>query len=218
MFDLLAQLDWSVASIVMFGLTFGKNDSSQQQQAQSAGPLGSGGGSELVRRNLITNLIGPDWTQGGGGILAALQARTNAPLNYQTPQLTASGLLPEQQGAFTEAVNQAMNRASGNFANRGFLRPENIQAIAGSAAQNVAPAFAPFIERNVAQRTQAPLIQEDMLRQRFMDFLQALGLTSTSLGGQSQSFGSGQSSGFQAGIQGSAGGGKPARLGGGSDD
>lgn len=226
MFDLLAQLDWSVASILLFGLTFGKQDSAQQQQSQTAGPLGSGGGSELVRRNLITNLIGPDWTQGGGGLLAALQARTNAPLNYQTPQLTSTGLLQEQEVGlkqpFEQAVAQAMSRASGNFAGRGFLRPENIQAIAGSAAQNVAPSFAQLFAnlagQNVAQRTQAPLVQEDMLRQRFMDFMQALGLTSTSLGVQSQSFGRGESSGFQAGIQGSAGGGKPARLGGGSDD
>lgn len=208
MFDLLAQLDWSVASIVLFGISFGKQDSAQQQQAQSAGPLGSGGGSELVRRNLITNLIGPDWTQGGGGLLEMLRARTAAPNTYQTPQLTSTGLLQEQEAGlkqpFEQAVAQAMSRASGNFANRGFLRPENIQAIAGSAAQNVAPSFANLYAslagQNVQQRTQAPLVIEDQTRQRFMDFLQALGLTSSSLGGQSTSVGRGESSGVNAGL------------------
>lgn len=182
----------------MVGLGFGQQKSSNQQQAESQGPLGGGGGRTLVQRNLISSLLGPDWTQGDGGVLAALQGRTQLPNTYQTPTLTASGLLPEQQTSFEQAVRQAMTSASGNFANRGFLRPENIQAIAGSAAQNVAPQFAPLIERNVAQRTQAPLIQEDVTRQRFADLLNALGLGGTLLGGQSFSVGSGGSSGFQA--------------------
>ena len=185
----------------------GYQQSDSQSDASAYGPIGSGPRRELIQRNLLMNLYGKDATAGTGGLIGSLEARTNAPVNYQTPQLTSSGLLPEQQGAFTEAVNQAMSRASGNFANRGFLRPENIQAIAGSAAQNVAPAFAPFIERNVAQRTQAPLIQEDMMRQRFADFINALGLGGTLLGGQSQS--SAKSSSFGVQAQGGAAGGKP---------
>ena len=142
-----------------------------------------------------------------------------------TPQLTATGLLPEQEAGlrqpFEQAVAQAMSRASGNFANRGFLRPENIQAIAGSAAQNVAPSFAQLMTtlagQNVGQRTQAPLVQEDILRQRFADFMNALGLTTTALGGESTGFGRSESSGFNVGIAGKVGKGG-AQLGGAKDD
>ena len=197
-----------------------QSKSSSEQRADSYGPLGSGmlryEGQNALGDYLFGRTV-DGVRQGQEGLLDIFRKRTTQPTNYGTPALTASGLLPEQQGAFTEAVNQAMGRASSNFANRGFLRPENIQAIAGSAAQNVAPQFAPFIERNVAQRTQAPLVQEDLMRQRFADLLAMLGFTSTTLGGQSISSGKSESSGFQASLQGSAGGGKPAQLGGGSD-
>ena len=186
----------------------GYQQSESQSDASSYGPLG---GKEMLRapvqRELATFLLGdrgPGGVQLRPSLLSTLEGRTTQPTGYTTPALTSTGLLPEQQNAFTEAVNQAMSRTSGNFANRGFLRPENIQAIAGSAAQNVAPNFASLIAQNVGQRTQAPLIQEDILRNRFNDLIQALGLGGTLLGGQSLSQGKSSSMGVQA--QGGTGG------------
>ena len=185
----------------------GYQQSNSSNEASSFGPLGSGPLRNASQRELSTFLLGdrgPGGVQLRPSLLGTLEGRTTQPTGYTTPNLTATGLLPEQQNAFTEAVNQAMSRASGNFANRGFLRPENIQAIAGSAAQNVAPSFANMIAQNVGQRTQAPLIQEDILRNRFNDLIQALGLGGTLLGGQSLSQGKSSSMGVQA--QGGTGG------------
>lgn len=181
----------------------GYQKSSSNQESQSAGPLGSGPIAEITRRkfaNVLTDQGFGETPAGtyGGGLFDQLFQRTQAPVNYAAPTLTASGLLPEQQNAFSEAVNQAMSRTSGAFANRGFLRPENIQAIAGSAAQNVAPAFAPVIAQNVALRTQEPLIREDLMRNRFNDLLQALGIIPAALGGESSSIGKSSSFGVQA--------------------
>ena len=195
-------------------LGFGYQKSSSNQEAQSEGPLGRGTPAELTRRsfvNLLTDAGLGASRQGeyGGGLFNQLFQRTQAAPTYAAPTLTASGLLPEQQNAFSEAVNQAMSRVSGNFANRGFLRPENIQAIAGSAAQNVAPGFAPMIAQNVAQRTQEPLIREDITRNRFNDLLQALGIVPSALGGTSASIGKSSSFGVQGQASaGEAGAGK----------
>lgn len=200
----------------------GYQQSKSSNESESAGPLGTGPKRELFQRNLLMNLLGPDWTAGNGGLFGQLQARTAAPTNYQTPQLTSTGLLQEQEAGlkqpFEQAVAQAMSRASGNFAGRGFLRPENIQAIAGSAAQNVAPGFANLMTtlagQNVGQRTQAPLIQEDIMRNRFADLMNALGLGSQLLGGTARGSGGGSSFGVQAQV----GGGKSGGGGGGDDE
>lgn len=177
----------------------GYQQSESEQKSQSYGPLGSVSGTiRGTGQNVLADLLYGKGRTGEGGVSDLLLRRTQAPTGYTTPTLTATGLLPEQQNAFTEAVNQAMSRVSGNFANRGFLRPENIQAIAGSAAQNVAPGFANIIAQNVAQRTQAPLVQEDIMRNRFMDLLQSLGVNIQALGGESSSYGSSKSMGAQA--------------------
>ena len=180
----------------------GYQQSSSGSMQQSGGPFSditNPGFRQGTANTLLKTLLGPSpFSQDRpGGILGSLLGRTEQPTNYQTPTLTASGLLPEQQGAFTEAVNQAMSRASGNFAGRGFLRPENIQAIAGSAAQNVAPGFANMIAQNVNQRTQAPLVIEDLIRQRFGDLMNAFNSGLTGLGAQSF----GQSSSNSMGVQ-----------------
>ena len=185
-----------------------------QQGSSEAGVLRAAGTprQDLLQRNFLTSLIGSDWTKGGGGITGALQARADSPVTYQTPELSSRGLFAEQEAGlrqpFEQAVSQAMSRASGNFAQRGFLRPENIQAIAGSAAQNVAPAFANLYTnlaaQNVNQRTQAPLVQEEMIRQRFSDLLAALGLTQNALGGSSQTSSGVQNSGFLGSLATSA--------------
>lgn len=160
-----------------------------------------------LRDILIGNANATDYfiSQGAnandGGLLGALLGKTVAPSGYKAPALTSSGLLQEQQGAFEEAVRMAMGRTSGNYAQRGMNRPENIMAIAGSAAQNVAPAFAPLIAQNVAQRTNEPLVQEDITRKRFADLLQALGLGGNLVGSRGTS--SGASTGFNAGYGGS---------------
>ena len=208
----------------------GYSQSESDQRSQSFGPLGSISGTARGQaQNTLSNLLfGRGAGQfagtgfGEGGVLGDLRARTQAPaeyqtFNYQTPTLTPTGLYAEQEAAlrtpFQQAVEQALGRTSGNYAMRGFNRPENIQAIAGSAAQNVAPQFANLYAtlagQNVAQRTQAPLIQEqqtqqrfltqeDVTRQRFTDLLNALGINVSALGGQATSLGTSKSMGVQA--------------------
>lgn len=162
---------------------------------------------EAQLRNVVANsLIGRDPLRyegtgvGQGGLLGSLFNRAQATPEYKTPDLSPSGLLPEQESAFRQAVSQAMSGASGNFARRGFTRPEHIQAIAGSAAQNVSPMFMDAIARNVDQRTQAPLVIDDVTRKRFADLLQALGLTGNLFGGTSFSGGSGWNAGYGGSV------------------
>src|SRR3990167_8019036 len=106
----------------------------------------STGREDLVQRNFITNLIGSDWSQGTGGIIGDLRGRASSPVQYDTPFLSERGLTQEQEAGFKtpfqQAVRQAVGQFSGNYANRGFNRPESVQAIAGSAASNVAPRLA----------------------------------------------------------------------------
>lgn len=193
----------------MCSLGGGFQKSSSQSNASSSGPLGPAGeGRREQGLDAFANYLFGRHGSTDTGLLAELAGRAKQPLNYVTPTLTATGLLPEQEAGlrqpFEQAVTQAMNRASGNFANRGFLRPENIQAIAGSAAQNVAPAFAPLYAdlaaQNVAQRTQAPLVLEDVTRRRIADFLQALGINVEALGGTSRSSGGSNSFGLQGEV------------------
>lgn len=173
----------------------GLGGGSQQATGSQYGPLG-GGGAATVTRNTLADLlvdkgIGGATGQYGGGVLNQLFGRAQSNVPYQLPTLDASGLQAEQanalQNPFQQAVNQALGRFSSIGASRGFLRPENVNAIAGAAAQNVAPQFAPLITgmatQNLQQRTQAPLIQEDLARQRFADLLQALGITGNLVGG-----------------------------------
>lgn len=75
------------------------------------------------------------------------QNRVNNPTPY--PTLDAMGLFPGQRSGFDEAVKQSSSLFSGNLAARGFLSPENVGAIAGSAAQHVMPTFAPLIGTNL---------------------------------------------------------------------
>lgn len=176
----------------------GQESRSQQGLLQS-----SSGTTEGQVRNVVANIlagVGRNTDEGAamgkGGLLSNLFDRPNAPITYRAPGLTASGLLPEQQNAFSEAVSQALGRHSTNFTRRGFNRPENIQAIAGSAARDVAPSFAPMIAQNVALRTQEPLVHEDIMRKRFDDILRSLGITSGLAGGSSMSQGSGWNAGW----------------------
>lgn len=69
-----------------------------------------------------------------------------------TMQLDAMGLTPGQRSGFDEAVKQAFSRSSGSSAMAGLLRPENFSAVAGSAAQQVLPQFAPLIAQNLGQQ------------------------------------------------------------------
>ena len=78
------------------------------------------------------------------------QGRVNTPTPF--PTLDAMGLFPGQRTGFDEAVKQSSSMFSGNLAARGFLSPENVGAIAGSAAQNVMPQFAPLIGTNLTNK------------------------------------------------------------------
>src|SRR5206468_3490531 len=113
-----------------------------------------------------------------------LATRIGASTPYDT--LGATGLLPQQEQAFRTAVSQALGQASGSYAQRGFLRPENINAIAGSAAQNVMPQFAGLIGQNV-------LVPEQVTQNRINQLLQLISTYPGLLGGQATSISAGQS-------------------------
>ena len=106
-----------------------------------------------------------------------------------TLPLTPEGLFPQQQQAFRTAVQQALGTSSSDFARRGFLRPENINAIAGSAAQNVMPQFLPLISQNVVQ---AALTPEQVTQNRINQLMQLIGIYPGLLGGIGTQISTGQ--------------------------
>lgn len=69
-----------------------------------------------------------------------------------TMDLDAMGLTPGQRSGFDQAIKQAFSRSSGSSAMAGQLRPENFSAVAGSAAQNVMPQFAPLMSQNLGMQ------------------------------------------------------------------
>lgn len=127
------------------------------------------------------------------------------------PGLSKFGLYQPQQAAwdqgFGQAVTQALSRLSGNFANRGFLNPENINAIAGSAAQNVAPQFAamaiPTAGQNIVSGVTIP---EDIFANRASTLRDFQALLAQLITGGSTSAGTGHSTSF--GVQAEASFGK----------
>ena len=184
------------------------NQSQSRQKQASYGPLGSeSGGIRGQGQNILANLLfGREQgrTEGTGfaegGTLGALFSRSQQTPTYEAPDLMGA-VRGAVSPAFSEAVSQAMNKMSGNFGARGFNTPRAVSAIAGSAAQNVAPQFAELFANTAVQdaqgRAQVPLIQEDMARKRFADLLGALGINIQALGGQSE--GSSYSKGFGTG-------------------
>lgn len=196
---------------------------SEQRSESYGGPL-EGAQRGEASLALMRRLFGQDIP---GQYLPSPYALPHARLPYTpispTP-LNAMGLYEGQAQAFSEAVRQALGRLSGNFADRGFNTPRAVQAIAGSAAQNVLPQFAPLIGQQVAGRdellrhlslTPAALAGQENVqdiqaqqvaaqrKQQYLDFIQQM---IAALGGRSA--GAGSSFGVQVG--GSYRGGAPS--------
>jgi hypothetical protein len=146
---------------------------------------------------------------GFGNVQSLAQPLANR-VNAGTPydQLGPSGLLPQQEQAFRTAVSQAFGSSSSDFARRGMLNPEHIGAIAGSAAQNVAPQFAGLIGQNV-------LVPEQIIQNRINQLMQLISTYPGLLGGQATQVSAGQTNfpnfmqsivqGFSQGVGQSAG-------------
>lgn len=177
-------------------------------QSQQAGPFGAGGLRTRAQGSIADYLfdlgeqgaIGQYGPQGGGLYQQLFGRVTGDQVPYQAPNIVGG-----VENAFRTAINQGMSRFSSAYANRGFNRPENINAILGSTIQNVAPQFAPYYAEQARGEAQVPLIQEEIKRKRIVDFLNALGLGGTLLGGTATSYSSG--GGFNAGFGGSLTGG-----------
>jgi hypothetical protein len=168
---------------VVLGISFGQSSSEQSQESGlpswlrgRLGVTGLGGlfGAQPVRalegQNTL-DVVPPGYSSffPEQGVLPSLLDRTTN-LGSALPTLTSSGLYPQQQDAFSTAVQQALGQVSGSYAQRGFLRPENINAIAGSAAQNVMPQFMGLIGQNI----QAPELVMQQRMNQFMDFLKTV--------------------------------------------
>lgn len=160
----------------------------QQSSAVSGGPLWSPGTNRfrsIGQRNLLAELLGPEASFGAipgaprGGALATARQYTSAPI--ETPDYVGAIRQP-----FEQAIRQGIGQFSADYARRGINRPENIEALVGSAAQNVAPQFAGYY----AQQAQTPLLREDIRRQRMMDYLNVINQLMGATGGQSQQFSS----------------------------
>jgi len=179
--------------------------SESEQRSLSEGPLSSVTGTIRGQtQNLLRDLIFGAAPQAGALPGQAFQSVTPTALN-------AMGLYAGQQEGFNEAVKQAVGRLSGSFANRGFLRPEAVGAIAGSAAQNVLPQFAPLIGQQVAGqdifRQQLALAPEQVRSQRQTELLNFLSALTQALGQQASSYGTSKSFGVAAAGGGGVGGG-----------
>lgn len=134
----------------------------------------------LTTRGLLpgeTSALSPQllaMLQGSFGRANANMARPSA-----MPPLDELGLYRGQRVGFDEAVKQATSQISGNMAGRGFIRPENTGAIAGSAAQYVMPQFAPLIGENMRQSVMVP---EQIEQNRFANMLNAINSGTQALG------------------------------------
>lgn len=207
----------------MSGSISGAYDQQRSRSKQvSYGPLGSeSGGIRGQGQNILANLLfGREQGRmegtgfGEGGTLGALFARSRQEPAYEAPDLMGA-VQGGVNTAFDEAVRQGVGRYSADYARRGMTRPENIAAMVGSAVQNVAPQFASLYGQTAVQdaqgRAQAPLIREELTRQRFADLLAAMGINIQALGGQSEggtySKGFGMSHSSSGGIGGGGGGG-----------
>lgn len=209
----------------MFNLFGGYSESESESKSTSFGPLGSESGTIRGQgQNILANLLfgrGPGRTSGEGfgegGVLGNLFARSQQAPTYEAPDLMGA-VRGGVNTAFDEALRQGVGRYSADYARRGITRPENIAAMVGSAVQNVAPQFANLYGQTAVQdaqgRAQAPLIREEMARQRFADLLAALGINVQALGGQSTGYGSASSMSVNAG--GGVGSGTPGSSGGGT--
>ena len=149
-----------------------------RQLAQAEDRFGRGGTAEPLRPTPLQP----------GGLFAGQQG------------VGASGLYPGQETGFAEAVRQATSRLSGGFANRGFMTPRAIGAIAGSAAQNVLPQFAPLMGQQIGgenilrgeqlrSQDQFRFAAEQLRQQEFYNYLQSL---IAAMGGTSTGVGAGQ--------------------------
>ena len=103
---------------------------------------------------VLSNQIGSNITS---NLLPAAQRASNVQVNY--PTLDERGLTPEQNTWADSVVRQGISQLSSDAAARGQVSPQNTSAIAGQALSNVAPALLPIIQRNIEQRTAAPLQQ-----------------------------------------------------------
>lgn len=121
------------------------------------------------------------------GQMSDLWSRATKPyeLPLGMPSIDEStGLLTPQRTAFDQAIKQAFSGASGTSAMRGQLRPENFSAVAGSAAQNVMPQFAPLIQDVSQYRNQLAQVPETVFQQRMQQYLSALQTAPGLLGAQ----------------------------------
>ena len=139
-----------------------------------------------------------------------LRQQAATPFQMPTGQLALNqrGLTSEQENAvsspFAEAINQMFSKVSGQTAQRGFLNPANTSAVAGSAAQNVAPQFANLfasmatnnVNQNLERQWQLPQIVEQMRQAKEQQamglFSQIPGFLGSSGGGMSTGPGFGQ--------------------------
>lgn len=177
----------------------GQSKSRQNQQTTSVGPLGGGQNYGDIS-NLLSGTIKGNAPMFGNVFDQPFQA-------IQPTALNSMGLYGGQQEAFGQAVSDALGKLSGNFTARGFNTPRVVSALAGSAAQNVLPQFAPLMGQQIstqdALRHQLSMAPEQVRQQRTLQLAQFIQALSGALGQNQVGFGSGTSSSWNA--QGSAG-------------
>ena len=187
MLELLTQIDWSWAP-VLFGVSFG-------------GGSGGGGNSTTSTSSERTGLFEPQAQQLSSFLAPQYQStffpytgqRASNPTQASSlPSLDPNGLFPSQQAGFGQSLRDATSAASGNLAQRGFVRPENTQEAAAQGMAAVLPGYLNQTSGNIQQVSQyGPQVQA----QTATDYLAALQSAITGVGGQSSQITTSTSSG-----------------------
>lgn len=165
-------------SNVLGGGKTGFLGSVKQQQQQSASSLQQQAFAQFPELQKAIAQFGFENVQ---SLANPLSERINAPI----PTVGASGLYPEQEQSFRTAVQQALGAFSGQYARQGMLNPQHVDAIAGAAAQAVAPQFAQMI----GQQLVAP---EQITQNRINQLLSLISTYPGLLGGQATQVSQGQ--------------------------
>lgn len=169
--------------MALFGFNFGKSDSEQQS---NSGVIGND-------KNILSNWAAPKATAVGDFGFNRLMSPV------PTFNVGRYGLGSQFDTAIDTIGSNMFGKASSTAGARGFLSPENLGGVVGSAVRQAAPQLAPFADSAAKLSYFGP---EQIMSQRYND-INSLFTTIAQLLG---SHGSGSSSAFNFGMQTGSGG------------
>lgn len=186
--------DWVLWAPVLFGLSFGQQESNQQSTSSQSRSENKGLPDPLAQK--LSEYIEPRIRQ-----TYLPFAKTQLETPFALPKLTPEGVYAEQVPSLQNIVNQGVSRASSNLAQRGFLSPQNAPFVAGQGIQDVVPQFLSGVGQNVERQVLEPELER---RRRVADYLALLEQAISGIGAEGSfsnvAQGSQGSSGFNFGL------------------